>query len=56
MMVVTRNRPGLRLKECVRNAEITAQEALCLLIAFEPTRYTQTATYAWLLSRGAVNV
>lgn len=47
------NCPGLCLKQKVRNKELTAQEALDLLIDKEPRWYKQTATYSWLLKHGA---
>jgi hypothetical protein len=48
--------PGLKLKQRVRDGELTAQEALQILRNVDPRHAvsTQNATVRWLMRRGAV--
>jgi hypothetical protein len=44
---------GLRLKQQVRAEKLTPQAALNLLRSTDPVHASQTATYRWLIQRGA---
>ena len=46
-------KPGLRLKQRVGEGSLTPQEAINLLRGADPVHGKQSATYRWLIARGA---
>lgn len=50
---MSQDKPGMKLKEQVRNKVMTPQEAMDKLRSVEPLA-SQTKTYRWLLKHGAL--
>jgi hypothetical protein len=46
-------KPGMRLKQRVREESLTPQTAIDLLRQTDPVHGKQSATYRWLIARGA---